>query len=63
MAAVGEKRRQLAEAIPDNLNLPEGFSNPTMAGKGILAIQAVDYDKEKENEEHVGSLNVVGAMG
>jgi len=40
IAAVGEKRRILADRIPDRLQLPTGFSAPTIAQKGVLAIQA-----------------------
>ena len=56
IAAVGEKRRTLADNIPENINLPEGFEAPNMAGKGILVIAAPDYEKDKVAEE-------IGALG
>jgi 4-hydroxy-3-polyprenylbenzoate decarboxylase len=51
IAAVGEKRRTLAARIPDSLQLPAGFSTPTIAQKGVLAIEAPTYNKDNlENE-------------
>ncbi len=38
-AAVGEKRRELATKIPENLTLPRGFKKPAMALPGILLIE------------------------
>lgn len=38
MAATGEKRRDLPVQIPDNIDLPVGFSAPCLASAGILLI-------------------------
>lgn len=39
-AAVGAPRRELSNAVPANLKLPEGFTAPKVVMPGILAIQA-----------------------
>ncbi|MBD1400046.1 UbiD family decarboxylase [Pelovirga terrestris] len=39
MAATGEKRRDLPTRIPENIDLPVGFSAPRLAGAGILLIK------------------------
>ena len=39
-AAVGEKRRELATTIPENLSLPSGFKKPAIALPGVLLIEA-----------------------
>jgi 4-hydroxy-3-polyprenylbenzoate decarboxylase len=39
IAAVGPKRFDLANELPPNLRLPEGFSNPRVALPGVLAIE------------------------
>lgn len=51
IAAVGEQRRTLAAKIPDNLNLPKGYSKPTIAQKGVLAITSPEYNKENTGSE------------
>lgn len=40
IACCGEKKRTLKAELPANFSLPNGFSNPKFAQKGILAIQA-----------------------
>ncbi len=51
MAAVGPKRFELANRVPEGLNLPSGFSNPRVVFPGVLAITgpkcpapSFDYD-------------------
>jgi 4-hydroxy-3-polyprenylbenzoate decarboxylase len=39
IAAVGEKRRNLPDQLPENLTLPRGFKNPRIALPGILLIE------------------------
>lgn len=39
MAATGEKRRDLSVQIPDNIDLPVGFTAPRLASAGILLIK------------------------
>ncbi len=46
LAAVGDKQRNLATAIPANLSLPRGFTKPAIAIPGVLLIEGpacVDY--------------------
>ena len=38
-ACRGDKRRELAERIPDYLQLPAGYANPRMVAPGILAVE------------------------
>ncbi len=39
IAAVGPARRQLPLKIPENLRLPDGFSNPRLALPGLLLVE------------------------
>jgi 4-hydroxy-3-polyprenylbenzoate decarboxylase len=39
LAAVGDKRRTLVQALPAGLALPEGFSDPRIAMPGVLAVR------------------------
>lgn len=39
MAAVGAKKRDLADQIPENLNLPRGFKKPRIILPGIIAVE------------------------
>jgi 4-hydroxy-3-polyprenylbenzoate decarboxylase len=43
MAAVGEKRRELAMEIPASLRLPEGFTDPRVALPGVLIVRGPQY--------------------
>ena len=52
IAAAGPPRYELAERIPNDLRLPEGFANPRVALPGVLAIEGprcpaptFDYDE------------------
>ncbi|HEX2476037.1 MAG TPA: UbiD family decarboxylase [Lacipirellulaceae bacterium] len=44
IAAVGPKRFDLANELPPNLRLPEGFTNPRIALPGVLAIEGPRCD-------------------
>jgi 4-hydroxy-3-polyprenylbenzoate decarboxylase len=46
MACCGEKRRTLTATLPSDFDLPEGFSNPTFAAKGILVIQSPRFSSD-----------------
>ncbi len=46
VACCGNKRRELKAELPDNFDLPQGFSNPKFAAKGILAIAGPRYPNE-----------------
>jgi 4-hydroxy-3-polyprenylbenzoate decarboxylase len=43
IAACGKPIRRLATKTPQIIRLPEGFTNPKLAGKGILAISAPKF--------------------
>ena len=43
IAACGKPIRRLATETPQIIRLPEGFANPKLAGKGILAISAPKF--------------------
>jgi 4-hydroxy-3-polyprenylbenzoate decarboxylase len=40
IAAAGPKRRALPTSLPENLRLPEGFTEPAVCLPGVLAVQA-----------------------
>ncbi|PNU19100.1 3-octaprenyl-4-hydroxybenzoate carboxy-lyase [Geothermobacter hydrogeniphilus] len=40
VAAVGKPLRRLSAALPKNLRLPDGFSDPTLPLPGVLAVRA-----------------------
>ena len=46
VAACGTKRRDLGNAVPTSLVLPQGFDAPTVALDGILVIRAPKYAKD-----------------
>jgi 4-hydroxy-3-polyprenylbenzoate decarboxylase len=46
IAAAGNKRRQLAEALPSDLCLPDGLEEPCVCLPGVLAVQAPPFPKD-----------------
>jgi len=50
-AAVGEKKRDLMQVLPINLNLPEGFTTPKMAMPGVLVIKGNPYQYDSAKTE------------
>lgn len=50
-AAVGEKRRELATKIPDNLSLPHRFKKPVVALPGVLLIEAPPCKEYRPGED------------
>ncbi len=66
-ACRGEKRRQLATTVPNQLTLPAGFSDPVCCLPGILAIKAPKFEVESIARaqaealcQHLGNLDVPG---
>lgn len=51
MAAVGPKRRDLANELPSELELPRGFKNPRTAQPGILLLEGPPCDDYRPGEE------------
>lgn len=46
IACCGPKRRELKMALPENFQLPIGFSNPCFVQPGILAVSAPVFDEK-----------------
>lgn len=46
IAAAGKPRRELANSVPSDLRLPDGFSEPKVSLPGVLAIQAPRFGNE-----------------
>ncbi len=46
IASCGAKRRELRTELPPDFDLPSGYSNPTFAMPGILAVQAPKFEAE-----------------
>lgn len=44
IAACGDKKRALADRVPDALSLPNGFSNARIAMPGVLCVSAPSFD-------------------
>jgi 4-hydroxy-3-polyprenylbenzoate decarboxylase len=59
IAAVGEKKRELSNAINSELQLPNGFSNPKVVMNGVLAIQS-DNGSINELSEKLKSQHLEG---
>lgn len=51
VAASGDKKRDLPLAIPENLQLPEGFSKPKVVMPGVLALNGPQH--EGPMDEHL----------
>lgn len=56
MAACGPKIRTLSTEVPSGLQLPKGFSNPTVVLPGVLAIQPPAFDPNQSVEKELAPL-------
>lgn len=57
IAAAGEKKRELGTELPENLTLPDGFTNPKIAMPGVLVIQVVsDQLSVTDLEKHLSLI-------
>jgi 4-hydroxy-3-polyprenylbenzoate decarboxylase len=56
IAACGQPIRQLATQMPTITRLTDGFSNPKLAGKGILAINAPKFANYTQAESEIKAL-------
>ncbi|ETR69787.1 MAG: 3-octaprenyl-4-hydroxybenzoate carboxy-lyase UbiD [Candidatus Magnetoglobus multicellularis str. Araruama] len=52
IAACGLRKRQLGTSIPDNLWIPEPFSNLAICLPGILVIQGPKHEQERNEHDH-----------
>lgn len=57
IACCGEKKRTLSGSLPENFDLPAGFSEPCFAQKGILVIKAPKYSDEVSGAEQAKRLS------
>jgi 4-hydroxy-3-polyprenylbenzoate decarboxylase len=56
IACCGPKLRELASSVPENLQMPVGFSSPKMAQKGILLIESPEFTNYQQEESKVDKL-------
>ena len=59
IAAVGEARRTLSGELPQDLNLPTGFSNPIVIMPGVMCIQAPGFVDAATTETEMTDLSNV----
>ncbi|MCB0429183.1 MAG: UbiD family decarboxylase [Flavobacteriales bacterium] len=56
VAAAGEKKRSLTDAVPEGLNLSAGFSKPRTVFPGVLAISGPPYTDRSAGVQHMHQL-------
>ncbi|CAA6818055.1 MAG: 3-polyprenyl-4-hydroxybenzoate carboxy-lyase (EC [uncultured Aureispira sp.] len=56
VACCGDKKRSLDATLPENFDLPIGFSKPKFVQKGILAIQAPPYTDHESGQKAIRHL-------
>jgi 4-hydroxy-3-polyprenylbenzoate decarboxylase len=61
IAAAGPKRRDLGTAVPADLKLPDGFSDPQVALPGVLAVRGPKYGGE-ELDAHPDALRLCSSL-
>lgn len=62
IAACGEKKRELLNAIPNNFTLPSAFKNPKLVTKGILAIEMINSQWSMVNIDITKELSSIDAQ-
>src|SRR5207302_400897 len=55
IAAAGPKRRELPRELPSGLNLPAGFSDPTLALPGIVIVKAPAFASNDSSVERLAN--------
>ncbi len=56
MAAAGDKIRDLATELPENLSLPEGFGKPRIASPGIMAVEGPAFSDQATAGQELARL-------
>jgi 4-hydroxy-3-polyprenylbenzoate decarboxylase len=56
LAAVGKPIRNLGSSIPTTINLPEGFSNITLAMPGVLCVMGPVYNSREDGQASIEKL-------
>jgi 4-hydroxy-3-polyprenylbenzoate decarboxylase len=51
LAAAGPPRRQLADGLPGDLDLPEGFKDPRVFVPGILLVSGPRHDRGRDEQD------------
>ena len=50
-AAAGSKKRTLSSQLPENINLPDGFSDVQVFAPGILIIQGTKHQMKRDQQD------------
>jgi len=58
VAAAGDKKRTLWNAIPENLDLSASFSDPHVAMPGVLVLKAEAYISAEKTAAEIAALNI-----
>jgi len=61
-AAAGGVKRVLSASIPSGLQIPDGFSKPSIGVPGVLVLQLNPYQDKEETEREMTALNAVTEM-
>lgn len=56
IACRGDKKRDMGTRLPENFDLPQGFSNPVFCMPGVLAIQAPKFEVIAEAQKQATEL-------
>nr|WP_199157188.1 UbiD family decarboxylase [Pedobacter sp. ASV2] len=57
IAAAGNKKRTLVTQVPTDLNLPDHFTNPSLAIAGVLTLNGKPYQNEVITKSEMEELN------
>ena len=57
IAAAGNKKRTLVTQVPTDLNLPDHFTNPSLAIPGVLTLTGKSYQNEVITKSEMEELN------
>jgi 4-hydroxy-3-polyprenylbenzoate decarboxylase len=63
IAAAGPKQRELASALPPDLQLPEGFRDPRIVMPGVLAVSGPQFPVEDRGDTHPDIARLCSRLG
>ncbi|PWS33792.1 UbiD family decarboxylase [Pedobacter paludis] len=58
LAAAGNKKRELWNRVPEELNLPKEFTHPKIAMPGILVLKVDQYQNAEKTAAEIALLNI-----
>jgi len=58
LAAAGNKKRELWNQVPEELNLPKEFTHPKIAMPGILVLKVDQYQNAEKTATEIALLNI-----